>query len=156
MWVFLRSQTRLCPPAAHDALTQSEPLTCFPMIVFLCVLSLMSVSTLLWMEMVRRRRTIWGGNSTWWKRWLRSCLAWSPSAGTSWGESKTFCALSLGSGQFLTENLVDTWCVLFVTRLRPQDTEQRARLWKNLQSLLETYNHLRENDQSYLVEVLPF
>ncbi|XP_072247118.1 BLOC-3 complex member HPS1 [Leuresthes tenuis] len=38
--------------------------------------------------------------------------------------------------------------------LRPQDTEQRARLWKNLQSLLETYSHLRENDQSYLVEAV--
>lgn len=38
--------------------------------------------------------------------------------------------------------------------LRPQDTEQRARLWKQLQGLLGTYSHLRENDQSFLIEAV--
>uniref|UniRef100_A0A8C6P3V6 HPS1 biogenesis of lysosomal organelles complex 3 subunit 1 n=1 Tax=Nothobranchius furzeri TaxID=105023 RepID=A0A8C6P3V6_NOTFU len=38
--------------------------------------------------------------------------------------------------------------------LRPQDTEQRIRLWKHLQNLIETYSHLRENDQSFLVEAV--
>lgn len=38
--------------------------------------------------------------------------------------------------------------------LRPQDTEHRARLWKHLQGLLETYSQLRENDQSFLVEAV--
>ncbi len=53
----------------------------------------------------------------------------------------------------LRQRQVFIGAVLFAFRLRPQDTEQRARLWKHLQSLLETYSHLRENDQSFLVEV---
>ncbi|XP_076830934.1 BLOC-3 complex member HPS1 isoform X2 [Brachyhypopomus gauderio] len=39
-------------------------------------------------------------------------------------------------------------------QLRPQDTEQRNRIWKKLQSLLETYSRLREHDQSFLVEAV--
>uniref|UniRef100_A0A3P9DSW7 HPS1 biogenesis of lysosomal organelles complex 3 subunit 1 n=1 Tax=Maylandia zebra TaxID=106582 RepID=A0A3P9DSW7_9CICH len=39
-------------------------------------------------------------------------------------------------------------------KLRARDTEQRLRLWKHLQSLLETYSHLQENDQSFLVEAV--
>ncbi|XP_067277591.1 Hermansky-Pudlak syndrome 1 protein isoform X2 [Pseudorasbora parva] len=38
--------------------------------------------------------------------------------------------------------------------LRPQDTEQRNRLWKKLRSLLETYSRLQEHDQSFLVEAV--
>lgn len=43
---------------------------------------------------------------------------------------------------------------LLKKELRPQDTEQRARLWKYLQGLLDTYSQLRENDQSFLVEAV--
>ncbi|XP_059508991.1 Hermansky-Pudlak syndrome 1 protein isoform X1 [Stegostoma tigrinum] len=39
-------------------------------------------------------------------------------------------------------------------KLRPQDTEQRLKVWKMLQNLLITYSHLREEDQSFLVEAV--
>lgn len=38
-------------------------------------------------------------------------------------------------------------------RLRPADWEQRERVWSLLRGLLETYSHLREEDQSFAVEV---
>ncbi|XP_062927430.1 Hermansky-Pudlak syndrome 1 protein isoform X1 [Mobula hypostoma] len=38
--------------------------------------------------------------------------------------------------------------------LRPQDTEQRCKVWKMLQDLLITYSHLRAEDQSFLVEAV--
>lgn len=38
-------------------------------------------------------------------------------------------------------------------RLRPPDSEQRERVWSLLRGLLETYSHLREEDQSFAVEV---
>lgn len=38
-------------------------------------------------------------------------------------------------------------------RLRPADSEQRERVWSLLRGLLETYSHLREEDQSFAVEV---
>ncbi|XP_069756351.1 BLOC-3 complex member HPS1 isoform X2 [Narcine bancroftii] len=38
--------------------------------------------------------------------------------------------------------------------LRPQDIEQRCKVWKMLQNLLITYSHLREEDQSFLVEAV--
>lgn len=72
-----------------------------------CVLlSSMSVSTSLWMEMVRRKRMTWGGRSMWWRRWLRSCLAWSPSAVPSSEKSKTLFLWS-----FLMGRTVLTLCV---------------------------------------------
>ncbi|KAM9476942.1 BLOC-3 complex member HPS1 isoform 1-T2 [Clarias gariepinus] len=38
--------------------------------------------------------------------------------------------------------------------LRPPDTEQRNRVWKKLQRLLETYSRLQKQDQSFLVEAV--
>lgn len=38
-------------------------------------------------------------------------------------------------------------------RLRPADSEQRERVWSLLRGLLETYSHLREEEQSFAVEV---
>ncbi|XP_060781866.1 Hermansky-Pudlak syndrome 1 protein [Neoarius graeffei] len=43
---------------------------------------------------------------------------------------------------------------LLKRELRPLDTEQRNRIWKKLQRLLETYSHLRDHDQSFLVEAV--
>ncbi|KAI1894328.1 hypothetical protein AGOR_G00114680 [Albula goreensis] len=43
---------------------------------------------------------------------------------------------------------------LLKRELRPQDTDQRNRLWKKLQSLLGTYSQLREQDQSFLIEAV--
>lgn len=39
------------------------------------------------------------------------------------------------------------------SRLRPADSEQRERVWSLLRGLLETYSRLREEDQSFAVEV---
>uniref|UniRef100_A0A8C0UGN6 HPS1 biogenesis of lysosomal organelles complex 3 subunit 1 n=1 Tax=Cyanistes caeruleus TaxID=156563 RepID=A0A8C0UGN6_CYACU len=39
-------------------------------------------------------------------------------------------------------------------RLRPADSEQRERVWSLLRGLLETYSHLREEDQSFAVEAV--
>ncbi|XP_030917393.1 inactive heparanase-2 [Geospiza fortis] len=38
--------------------------------------------------------------------------------------------------------------------LRPADSEQRERVWSLLRGLLETYSHLREEDQSFAVEAV--
>lgn len=39
-------------------------------------------------------------------------------------------------------------------RLRPADSERRERIWSLLRGLLETYIRLREEDQSFAVEVM--
>ncbi|XP_032889995.1 Hermansky-Pudlak syndrome 1 protein isoform X2 [Amblyraja radiata] len=50
--------------------------------------------------------------------------------------------------------LVTLDAVILKKTLRPQDTEQRCKVWKMLQGLLVTYSHLREEDQSFLVEAV--
>lgn len=115
-------------------------------------LSSTSACTSRWTETARRARTSWGGRSTWWGRCWRCSSAWSPCPAAWWGESES---------PPTTPPLFQTSCsdTLLTKpprcpdRLRPQDTERRARLWKLLQSLLETYCHLQQNDQSFLVEV---
>ncbi|KAI4812294.1 hypothetical protein KUCAC02_023694 [Chaenocephalus aceratus] len=57
---------------------------------------------------------------------------------------------------YVMKKMIEVISNLLKRELRPQDTEQRARLWEHLQSLLETYSHLRENDQSFLVECIEF
>ena len=122
--------------------------------------SLMSVSTSPWTETARSARTTWGGRSSWWRRWSKSSLAWWTSAATSCVKSRGHFRFSSWDMHvvvaFLMSSLMsimqsNATCVL--SRLRPQDTDQRTRLWKHLQGLLETYSQLRENDQSFLVEV---
>ncbi|KAG7260191.1 hypothetical protein CRUP_031433 [Coryphaenoides rupestris] len=54
---------------------------------------------------------------------------------------------------FVTKKMIDVLFGMTNDGLRPQDTEQRTRLWKHLQGLLETYSRLRDSDQSFLVEV---
>lgn len=115
----------------------------------------MNVSTSLWMEMATRERVSWRGRSMWWRRCSRSCLAWSPSAVASSEKSKAL--VWLFHYRVVLRHPPLDWrihpFVLFVFRLRPQDTERRVMLWKHLQTLLETYCHLQQNDQSFLVEV---
>ncbi|KFW66560.1 Hermansky-Pudlak syndrome 1 protein, partial [Pygoscelis adeliae] len=61
---------------------------------------------------------------------------------------------------FVLRRLVEAHCGLVTLdshlvrkELRPADSEQRERVWSLLRGLLETYSHLREEDQSFAVEV---
>lgn len=45
------------------------------------------------------------------------------------------------------------WHIIMFSRLRPVDLEQRAHIWGLFQSLLQTYSQLRQDDQSFAVEV---
>ncbi|XP_051475632.1 BLOC-3 complex member HPS1 isoform X2 [Apus apus] len=62
---------------------------------------------------------------------------------------------------FVLRRLVEAHCGLVMLdshlirkELRPADWEQRERVWSLLRGLLETYIHLREEDQSFAVEAV--
>uniref|UniRef100_A0A8C5TTG5 Hermansky-Pudlak syndrome 1 protein n=1 Tax=Malurus cyaneus samueli TaxID=2593467 RepID=A0A8C5TTG5_9PASS len=62
---------------------------------------------------------------------------------------------------FVLRRLVEAHCGLVTLEshlirkeLRPADSEQRERVWSLLRGLLETYSHLREEDQSFAVEAV--
>lgn len=64
--------------------------------------------------------------------------------------------LQLGFGVSIPRREVTATCEFTprdCCRLRPADWEQRERVWSLLRGLLETYSHLREEDQSFAVEV---